>query len=49
VSVTTSGRKVLELGRRQRVEHVAEMLGNMRRLELMVVSEATNLLETIIE
>ena len=49
VSVTTSGRKVLELGRKQRVEHVAEMFGNMRRLELMVVYEATNLLETIIE
>ena len=49
VSVTISGRKVLELGRKQRVEHVAEMFGNMRRLELMVVYEATNLLETIIE
>lgn len=49
VSVTPSGRKILEQGRTQRVQHVAEMLANMRRLELMVVSEATNLLETIIE
>ena len=49
VSVTPSGRKILEQGRTQRVQHVAEMLANLRRLELMVVSEATNLLETIIE
>jgi DNA-binding MarR family transcriptional regulator len=49
VSVTESGREILEEGRRRRVEHVADILSSMRRLELMVVSEATDLLDRIIE
>jgi DNA-binding MarR family transcriptional regulator len=47
VTATDEGLKLMEVGRRRRVENVAIELAGLRRLELMVVSEATELLDQI--
>lgn len=47
VTATKAGLELMEEGRRRRVEHVANELSNLGGLELMVVSEATNILEKI--
>lgn len=49
VSLTDAGMALMEEGRRRRVENVANELSDLRRLELMVVSEATELLAQIDE
>ncbi len=49
VTATEHGLELMEEGRRRRVEHVAEELEGLRGLELMVVAEATQLLEKIDE
>ena len=49
VSLTDAGMALMEEGRRRRVENVANELSDLRRLELMVVSEATELLARIDE
>lgn len=47
VTTTKKGLDLMEEGRRRRVEHVAGELSNLRGLELMVVAEATEILEKI--
>lgn len=47
VTATEEGLKRMEEGRRRRVENVALELSSLRRLELMVVSEATEVLARI--
>lgn len=47
VTATEKGLKLMEEGRRRRVEHVANELSHLRGIELMVVAEATDLLEKI--
>lgn len=49
VTATKKGLKLMEEGRRRRVEHVARELSCLGNLELMVVAEATKLLERIDE
>ncbi len=49
VTPTKKGLELMEEGRRRRVEHVAHELSSLRRLELMVVAEATELLTQIDE
>lgn len=45
VKATRKGKKLMEEGRRRRVERIAEKLADLRRLELMVVAEAAQVLE----
>ncbi len=45
VTATKKGLQLMEEGRRRRVEHVASELSSLGNLELMVVAEATRLLE----
>ena len=47
VTATQKGLDLMEEGRRRRVEHVADELSTLRGLELMVVAEATEILEKI--
>ncbi len=47
VTATKKGLQLMEEGRRRRVQHVAEELSSLGNLELMVVAEATTLLERI--
>jgi DNA-binding MarR family transcriptional regulator len=47
VSATKKGLKLMEAGRRKRVENVANELASLRGLELMVVAEATEVLSRI--
>ena len=46
VTATEEGKKVMEEGRRKRVERIALELSGLRRLELMIIEEAIGVLET---
>ena len=46
VTATDEGKKVMEEGRRKRVERIALELSGLRRLELMIIEEAVGVLET---
>jgi DNA-binding MarR family transcriptional regulator len=45
VIATRKGKKLMEEGRRRRVERIADQLTHLRMLQLMVVSEAAQVLE----
>jgi DNA-binding MarR family transcriptional regulator len=45
VVATRKGKKLMEEGRRRRVERIADQLTHLRMLQLMVVSEAAQVLE----
>jgi DNA-binding MarR family transcriptional regulator len=45
VVATRKGKKLMEEGRRRRVERIASQLTELRRLELMVLAEAASVLE----
>jgi DNA-binding MarR family transcriptional regulator len=45
VVATRKGKKLMEEGRRRRVERIASELTELRRLELMVLAEAASVLE----
>ena len=47
VQATRKGRRLMDAGRRRRVERIAGELGQLRRNELAVLDEATKVLESI--
>ena len=47
VQSTRRGRKLMETGRRKRVERIVEELAQLRRGELGVLDEATKILDSI--